>query len=34
MKRPEWAETSPSMRDYYDHYWGCQTMMKPTYLRC
>lgn len=21
-KRPRWAEESPSMRDYYDHYWG------------
>lgn len=21
-KRPGWAEASPAMRDYYDHYWG------------
>lgn len=21
-KRPSWAEASPAMQDYYDHYWG------------
>ena len=22
VKRPAWAEQSPAMQDYYDHYWG------------
>ncbi|WP_367333643.1 DNA-3-methyladenine glycosylase I [Limosilactobacillus sp.] len=22
VKRPTWADTSPAMQDYYDHYWG------------
>lgn len=22
VKRPSWAEQSPVMQDYYDHYWG------------
>lgn len=22
VKRPSWAEQSPAMQDYYDHYWG------------
>lgn len=22
VKRPTWAERTPSMQDYYDHYWG------------
>ena len=22
VRRPAWAEQTPAMRDYYDHYWG------------
>lgn len=22
IKRPAWAEQTPAMQDYYDHYWG------------
>ncbi|MDO4855701.1 MAG: DNA-3-methyladenine glycosylase I [Limosilactobacillus gorillae] len=22
INRPEWAEKTPAMKDYYDHYWG------------
>ncbi|ANU51637.1 DNA-3-methyladenine glycosylase I [Limosilactobacillus reuteri] len=22
LKRPQWANATPEMQDYYDHYWG------------
>lgn len=22
IKRPDWANSTPAMQDYYDHYWG------------